>query len=148
VYQATSNSAPYNFALSSSVVGQGFHSLQVKAYDSSGNQGSSQSETVGISTTPSDTTAPTVSISSPSTGTSVSRNSVMTVTVSASDNTAVTQVQLYLDGKLVGTDTSGPYSFSWSLKGVSAGTHTITATAYDAAGNTSSASITIKVSKH
>ncbi|SPP99478.1 Serine protease, subtilase family [Candidatus Sulfobium mesophilum] len=80
-----------------------------------------------------DTTAPTASIVTPSTGATVSGTT--TVNVSASDNVGVTKVQLYINGGLFATDTTGPYSFSWDTSTYSNGTYDIVAYAYDAAGN-------------
>ncbi len=80
-----------------------------------------------------DTTAPTVSITSPSNGATVSNT--VSVTASASDNVGVTTVEFRVDGNLKFTDSSAPYSFSWDTTLYSDGSHTVSATAYDAAGN-------------
>jgi hypothetical protein len=60
----------------------------------------------------------------------------------------VSGVQFKLDGSSVGSeDTSSPYSISWDSFTVPNGTHTVTATARDAAGNsTTSSSVTVTVS--
>jgi large repetitive protein len=58
----------------------------------------------------------------------------------------VTQVVFYDGATVMGTDTTAPYSVSWNLLSASKGTHTLTARAYDAAGNvTISAPISVKV---
>jgi hypothetical protein len=58
----------------------------------------------------------------------------------------VTQVVFYDGGAVIGTDTTAPYSVSWGLLTAAKGNHTLTAKAYDAAGNvTTSAPITVKV---
>jgi hypothetical protein len=46
---------------------------------------------------------------------------------------------------LYATVSASPYSFSWSAAGQTNGAHTLTVKAYDAAGNTKSASITVNV---
>ena len=64
------------------------------------------------------------------------------------DNVGVVGVQFQLDGttNLGAEDTSAPYSVSWNTAGVANGTHTLTATARDAAGNfTTSAARTVTV---
>lgn len=94
-----------------------------------------------------DTTAPTVSITSPTSGATVSGANV-TVSASASDNIGVASVQFYLDGSPLGApDTSAPYSYSWNTTlGVSNGSHTLGAIAKDAAQNSSAtASVTVNV---
>lgn len=80
-----------------------------------------------------DTTAPVVSITAPVNNSLVS--GTVTIAVNASDDVAVASVQLYIDGKLYGTDTSAPFSFSWNTKRVTAGTHQLQAKAVDAKGN-------------
>lgn len=84
-----------------------------------------------------DTTAPTISITSPADGDTVS--GTITVTADASDDTGVSQVDFYLDGTLVASDTSSPYEWDWDTTGVADGSHSLDATATDAAGNAGSA---------
>jgi thermitase len=82
-----------------------------------------------------DTTPPSASISSPANGDVVT--GTITVTVSASDDVAVVNVQLYLDGQLFANDTTGPFSFAWDTTQSTNGSHTLQAKAYDGAGNSS-----------
>lgn len=90
---------------------------------------------------PSDTTPPAVSVTAPANGSSVA--GVVTVSVSASDNTAVTGVEFWLDGQLQATITSTPYAIAWDSTTVSDGWHSWTARAFDAAGNTTDASVMV-----
>ena len=69
----------------------------------------------------------------------------MTISASASDNVRVTKVEFYVDGVFLKTDTSAPYSVSWNARKAAKGAHTIKVVAYDAAGNSSSASISVTV---
>lgn len=80
-----------------------------------------------------DTTAPTVNVTAPSNGATVS--GTVTITASASDNVGVSRVEFFVDGALVGTDTSSPYSYAWNSASVANGSHALMARAYDAAGN-------------
>jgi len=80
-----------------------------------------------------DTTPPTVSITAPANGATVS--GTVSVTASASDNVGVTKVELYLDGVLQSTDTTSPYAWSWDSTAAANGSHALTAKAYDAATN-------------
>src|SRR5438034_1090818 len=93
-----------------------------------------------------DATAPSVSITSPASGATVS--GTITVTASASDNVGVVGVQFQLDGVNAGAElTAAPYSVPWDTTSASNGSHTITAVARDAAGNrTTSAGVTVTVS--
>jgi hypothetical protein len=92
-----------------------------------------------------DTTAPTVSISSPTAGSTVS--GTVTITATASDNVGVTRVELYVDGALLATDTASPYTASWNTSTATNAAHSLTAKAYDAAGNVgTSAAVSVTVS--
>ena len=95
----------------------------------------------------SDTTPPTVSLSAPANGATVSGTAV-TVSATASDNVGVAGVQFKLDGANLGAeDTTSPYSVSWDTTKATNGSHTLTAVARDAAGNSAtSASRTVTVS--
>src|SRR5258706_2027829 len=79
---------------------------------------------------------PTVSINSPVSGTSYTSAQTVTITASASDNRGVTKVEFYDGGVLKGTDTTSPYTWAWAFTSANNGTHSWTAKAYDADGNT------------
>ncbi|HEX2402842.1 MAG TPA: Ig-like domain-containing protein [Mycobacterium sp.] len=58
----------------------------------------------------------------------------------------VAQVVFALDGTSLGADTTAPYGLSWNSRKASFGQHSLTAVAYDVAGNvTTSASVTVTV---
>ena len=90
-----------------------------------------------------DTTPPSLSFSSPASGATVA--GVITVTVSMMDNIGVTMVQYYLDGALVTVYSPPVGSFTWDSVTVGNGSHTWTAVAYDASGNTAQAAVTFTV---
>ncbi len=94
---------------------------------------------------PPDTTRPSVSVTSPGNGTTVS--GTINVTASASDNVGVTHVILHVDYVAIkdDTDASDGWSTSWNSTAVGNGSHTVKAAAYDAAGNTTSATNSIVV---
>lgn len=95
-----------------------------------------------IASGPVDTTPPTVTIYSPTDGMTLSRST--SIYVSASDNTAVTKVELYVDGVLTASSTTAPFTTAWNPRKASTGAHTLQCKAYDAAGNTgSSAPVTV-----
>ena len=114
----------------------------VTAYDTSGNESGFSNIASGV---PADTSAPVVSISSPSGGATVSGSVVISAT--ASDDVAVAGVRFRVDGAdLSPEDTSNPWSISWNTTGVADGAHTLTAVARDAAGNaTTSSSVSVAV---
>src|SRR5258708_5707746 len=147
---AQDTSAPYSVSWNTTTIGNGSHTLPAVARDLLGIQYTSNAVTVTVSNAPPppppDTTPPTVSVTSPGSGATISGTT--SVTASASDNVGVVGVQFRIDGANFGAeDTSAPYSVSWNTTGAANGSHTITAVARDAAGNrTTSAPVTVTVS--
>jgi hypothetical protein len=93
---------------------------------------------------PADTQPPTVSLTNPTSGAMVS--GTITISATATDNVAVQGVQFALDGTNLGSQVkASPYQITWNSAGVANGPHTISATATDTSGNTSSTSVTVTV---
>src|SRR6185436_14649317 len=94
--------------------------------------------TVGSTTPPpppsGDTIAPTVSITSPANGSTLTGTTV-NINANATDNVGVTKVEFYVDNAGQSTDMTSPYSYALIVGKVAAGNHTIMVKAYDAAGN-------------
>ena len=113
------------------------YSYSASAYDAAGNT-SNESQPATATTLdppPPDNTPPTVSVSGPAAGATVSGVTIITAT--ANDNVAVAGVSFAVDGVAVGSeDTSSPYSYSWDTTSGPNGSHSLTATARDTAGNT------------
>lgn len=140
---AQSSSGSLSFNWNTQGYTNGAYTLQVRAYDSANNVGSS-SITVNVNNAPADSTAPTVAITSPSDGTSLGRS--INITSVASDNVGVTRHELYIDGKLVARTTGTTLKVSWNTSKVASGEHRLQSYAYDAAGN-SAASTIVRVYK-
>src|SRR5262249_29944045 len=87
-----------------------------------------------------DTKPPSVSVSSPLNGSTVW--GTVNVVGTASDNVGVTSIQFYVDGQLAASANVSPFTFSWMP---TAGSHTLTVNASDAAGNVGSASVAVNV---
>ena len=123
-------------------MGNGGHTLTAVARDAAGNTTTSAAVTVTVAN---GYPAPTVSLTAPAAGATVS--GTVTLSATATDNVGVAGVQFLLDGANLGTeDTTAPYSVSWNTTTVANGTHTLTAVARDAAGNTTtSATVTVTV---
>ena len=90
-----------------------------------------------------DTTAPTVSITSPANGATVARRTTVTITATATDNVGVTRVEFSVNGALQCTDTSAPYSCNWNVPNTRNQTFQLQAQAFDAAGNVGTGSILV-----
>jgi hypothetical protein len=108
------------------------------------NVGRAVSLASGSSTSPSaDVTPPVVGFVSPGNGASITGN--VSISVSATDNTAVSSVTLTVDGVAAATDTVSPYTFTWNTNASLNGSHTLAATALDGAGNSNTSSISVIV---
>ena len=90
-----------------------------------------------------DNIAPTVAITSPANGATVPRKSNVTITATASDNVGVTRVDFLVNGALQCSDTVAPYSCVWRTPGAPNKTHQLQARAFDAAGNSATASVQV-----
>lgn len=90
-----------------------------------------------------DFTPPTVTITYPTDGGTVPRNTYITISAQASDNVAVTKVEFAINGSLLCTDTTSPYSCLWKVPAKRGASYTLAATAYDGAGNKSTHTISV-----
>ncbi|HSX04683.1 MAG TPA: protease pro-enzyme activation domain-containing protein [Rhabdochlamydiaceae bacterium] len=86
---------------------------------------------------------PTVSITSPANGATVS--GITTVTASASSSIGIAHVDFYLDGVLTATDTNAPYMMAINTASLTNGQHVFKAIAYDTSNNSAQSSVTLNV---
>jgi parallel beta-helix repeat protein len=86
---------------------------------------------------------PAVYLSSPGNGTTVSGK--ISVGAGAADPASVTNVLVYVDGILVQTSTSNPSTYVWDTTTATNGTHSLTAKAYNQAGQSSTFSVSVNV---
>ena len=137
---ATDTTAPYSVPWSPSATGT--YTLAAMAQDADG--GSSWSASVSV-TIQGPNSPPSVTLTSPSAGATFTAPATITLAASASDaNGSIDRVEFFSGTTLLGTDTSQPYSFTWS--NVAAGSYGLRAVAYDNAGaNASSATVTVTV---
>ncbi|HVJ17517.1 MAG TPA: Ig-like domain-containing protein, partial [Polyangiaceae bacterium] len=82
-----------------------------------------------------DATPPSVALSAPAAGATLT--GAVTLSADASDNVAVSKVDFYAGTTIIATDTTAPYSVSWSSTNLANAAYSLTAKAYDAAGNVS-----------
>jgi len=94
---------------------------------------------------PPDKKNPSVSITSPENGSSVS--GTIQLSAEGSDNVRVVGVQFLVDGNPLGNEVkTAPYGISWETTAAANGSHKLTAVARDAAGNmTTSKSVSVTV---
>ncbi|GAA2392404.1 glycoside hydrolase family 6 protein [Dactylosporangium salmoneum] len=132
----TATTAPYTFSWSG--VAAGSYSLTAKAYDNAGLSTASTAVPITV-TAGGGNGAPSVALTSPTAGSSFTAPATIALAATASDSDGtVTKVDFYNGTTLLGTDTTAPYTFSWT--NVAAGTYTLSAKATDNSGNTTSTS--------
>lgn len=137
--------SPYAFVFDTTDYSTGSHTLRVVATDFAGNAGedriSAEFEDAA------DSEAPTVGFVSPSDG-DVVRGTV-TVLVDARDNRLLAEAALLVDGqeieRLDTSDNRARIPFTWDTAASGQGARRLTVRVSDAAGNTTSASVTVTV---
>jgi hypothetical protein len=93
---------------------------------------------------PQDVTPPSIDLTAPANGATVS--GTVALTAQASDNVGVASVQFYVNGSpLGGAVTAAPWTKSWNTAGLANGNYAIRATASDAAGLKASDSATVVI---
>src|SRR6266508_2675384 len=138
----TSATAPYRMTWNSRSVGNGQHTIVARATDEVGNA----SDSAGMQVMVDNTAAPSVNVTGPAAGATVSG----TVAVTADASAGVSSVEFSVDGSRFATDTTAPYSVSWDtldpLATAYDGTHELTARAIGASGQaTTSAPVPVTV---
>ncbi len=137
---------PYSVTWNTTTATNGVHTVTAQARDAAGN--------ITTSTPVSrhrrqrhrrDTTPPTVSLTAPANGATVSGN--VTFSANAADNVGVAGVTFLSGGAPLGAeDTTAPYSITVDASGAANGPYTLTARARDAAGNiTTSTPVVVNV---
>ena len=141
---AEDTSSPYGISWDTTSVANGQHTLTAVARDGANLTTTSAPVTVTVSNTSNQ--PPTVSLTAPAGGATVSGSTA--VSANAGDDVSVAGVQFRLDGMNLGAeDTTSPYSVSWNTTTVANGSHTLTAVARDGANlTTTSAPVTVTVS--
>ena len=136
--------SPYSVSWNTTALTDGTqHVLAARARDAAGNLGAAANVTVTVNNTP-DSTPPTVSLTAPAQGATLS--GTVTVSATAADNVGVAGVTFLLDGAAIGSeDVTAPYSVSWNTTTATNGSHSLTARARDGAGNQTTSSPPIAV---
>lgn len=137
--QAEDTTSPYSIVWNTTAgVGNGAHTLTAVARDAAANSTTSNPVTITVNNVVPDTQPPTVSVTSPTNGSTLI--GTVTLTASASDDVGVVGVRFIVDGAdFGGEDISAPFALDWNTAGVVDGSHTVSARARDAAGNSTTA---------
>jgi len=139
VLHSEKTSSPYSFSVDSKNLPSGSNILKAKAFDSSNNFNEDAiTVLVEVNYVP-----PSISITNPVNGATISGR--VKITALPSNFVTTPSVKFFIDGVLKSTDSSSPYEYLWNTKGQSAGSHTITAQAFDQSGNTAANSISVSI---
>jgi methionine-rich copper-binding protein CopC len=123
-----------------SVYGDYFNGLidEVRVYNRALNQGEIRSDMSTPIGGAIDSTPPTVALNSPTVN-----GTIDTLSAAASDNVGIGGVQFLLNGQPLGPKlTAAPYTYAWDTSKYVNGTYTISAQAFDVAGNTATSPTT------
>jgi chitinase len=126
------------------IVGETYF-FAASAYNTSGASGYSNEVHAVISgAPPTDTTPPSLEITSPADGSTVPRRGRVTITADAVDPGGVNRVEFLVNGRVQCSDTSAPYTCSWNVPAPPGRTYQLSAEAVDMGGNRgTSATITV-----
>ena len=143
--EVTGTGPTFTYTWNTTTAANGTHTLSARARDTSGNTAAAANVTVSVSN---DTMPPSVSLTSPAGGATVT--GPVNVVATASDNAALAGVQFLLDGVDLGAEVAGAgptFSYSWDTTTAPDGAHTLSARARDTAGNTApAANVSVAVS--
>ncbi len=122
--------SPYSSTWTSPSVGS--HVITAKATD---DDGATTSAAVNVTVNTAPNQPPTVSILSPVSGTVFTAPASITISATAADSGGtISKVDFYAGSQFIGTDTTSPYSASWT--NVGAGSYALSAVAWDNGGAT------------
>jgi len=138
---ATDTTSPYSASLDTRSFANGTHTIRAVASD--GTLTTEKSAAVTFQNDQADTTNPTVSFVAPAENPYNWTHDNLTFEIRSADNIGIAKVELYIDDQLALTSTDADFSAAWKWNNADAGTYTIKAKAYDAAGNTSEATIQV-----
>lgn len=134
--------APYTRTLNSTLFMNGPLVIKAKAIDW-GNNSAEDTNTVTVSNP--DSTPPTVTLTGPGNGATVS--GTITITATAADNVSVSKVRFWVNSTYLGFDATAPYTRSLNTTTLANGPHDIKVQSVDNAGNLSTLeTVTVTVS--
>ena len=138
----TDTTSPYTYSWANAAAGS--YTLTARAYDNNGASATSTGVNISIGSTSNQ--LPTVAITAPVSGATLSAPASVTITASASDaDGTIANVDFYVGSQLIGSDTSAPYTAAWN--NVAAGSYSLTAVARDNGGATrTSTAVSVTVS--
>jgi hypothetical protein len=143
VLVATDTDAPYAFALDTRTLPVGTSVLYTRAYDAFGNAANSATIALPVTGAAVATDVPTIRFATPHHGDRLS--GPVPIEVSATDRERITRLSLSINGREVAVSQGNSLSFLWDTVRAARtpASYSITARAWDPAGNTSAATIAV-----
>lgn len=140
---AEDTSSPYEYSLSTTGYPNGSYILKATAYDSS--QSADSSVSVNIVNSTSDTENPAVTITEPTPSPYAWQSSEpnLLIKVRTTDNVGVIRIIIFINDVQVLDASSSQVNATWAYSNAPAGTYSLKAQVFDAAGNSATATITI-----
>jgi hypothetical protein len=133
----------YRFAWDSTSVNDGSHAVYATASDAAGNVGTATSINLNVANNAlADTVPPTITITSPTDGATVS--GTVSLSAFATDDQQMASLKIFADGVLKCSGTSSA-SCGWNTRKLTTGSHQVSVEATDASGNTASAGVTVQI---
>jgi hypothetical protein len=142
VYLSYDATAPYQKTWDTTTFANGTHTLKIEALDTFNN---STIQTITVTVSNADSTPPTVTITGPADGATVS-GSAVSFTATASDASGIHKVRFWVDNVYLSWDATSPYEKVWDSTAFSNGTHTLKVEALDNNNNSTIQTITVTVS--
>ncbi len=136
---AQSASSPFSTTWTPTVAGT--YRIEARATDAAGNVVLTQPATIKV--TLANNPAPSLTLITPIDGDTYYAPATINISATATDDTGVASVAFYYGSTLIATDTTAPYTATWS--NVGAGTYTVIAKATDTLGKSSSVTSVITV---
>ncbi len=128
---------PYTASWNTILINDGQHTLTAQATDSAGNTNISTPVTVTVKNCSGCTGTVTVTITAPADGATVAQGTVTIAATASTNSGSISNVQFYVDGAIVGTKTTAPYTIAWNTLSLTPGSsHDLVARGTDSAGNT------------
>jgi hypothetical protein len=121
---------PYSVSFNTWNLPNGSHSLIAVARDAAGNASSSSPVAVTVNN---DHASLATTLTQPSEGATLVGTAKLSATVA--NPSKVSRVEFYSGTRLIGADSTSPYTYDWYTERETAGAYTLTARAYNAAGN-------------
>jgi hypothetical protein len=132
-------SPPYSVSWNTKLYSDAPHTLKAVATDNNGNSTTSAPVTVTVDNT---IQPPTITLGfSPA----PAKKATVTITATATPSTGakITKVDFYINGVLVGTDTTSAYTYTWKVPASAGKTYNISAIVTDSAGQTATATTSV-----